>query len=162
MPVTLRSRYAFPSMRLNLLLAVLLASASCSDDLGDPTGRVEGAYMLMMVRNEPLPARAACGGYQLQSVHLGLGPGRQAFYQMWMLNEQSGQTITYDGVGSFRLDGDVVTIDVTGPWSASGQHVKWRMQFEVVRDGVLVRRNVGAECDASDTEIYERGTLILL
>jgi hypothetical protein len=145
-----------------ILAAAVLLAASCNDDVADPTSEVEGAYILVSLRNQPLPAPFPCGNLRVQSAHLGLGQMRRASYQMWLTDSQSGEVVTFDATGTFRVDGDVITVDVTGAWSTSTQIYVSRLQFEMVGDDLLVRRNVGGECDASETEVYERGVLIEL
>ena len=72
-PVTGMDCRAFPCMRFLFLAAAVLLAASCNDTATVSTSDVEGAYILVSVRNEPLPARAPCSPLRIQSAHLGLG-----------------------------------------------------------------------------------------
>lgn len=144
------------------MLAAMLLAASCTENVSDAAGEVEGAYILVSLRNQPLPAALSCSNLRMQSAHLGLGQMHRASYQMWLTDTQTGQVVTYDAIGTFRVDGDVITVNVTGAWSTSAQVSDSRLQFEIVGHDLLVRRNVGGECDASDTEVYERGVPIEL
>ena len=79
-----------------------------------------------------------------------------------MIDDLTGQIVTFDATGSFHVDGDVVVVNVTGGWTESGLTATSVLEFEILEDRMLARRNVGAECDASGTEIYTRGVLIEL
>jgi hypothetical protein len=150
-------------MRFAILAAALLLTVSCNDT--EPiqlSSEFEGAYILVSLRNEPLPARAPCSPLRVQSAHLGLGQFGRASYQVWLIDNLTEQVVMFDAVGSYHIDGDVIVVNVTGGWSVSSQNTSSVFEFEIVADGVLARRNVGGECDASDTEIYERGVVIPL
>ena len=149
-------------MRFFILAAAVLVAASCNDTDAVPTSDVEGAYILVSVRNEPLPARAPCSPLRIQSAHLGLGHYGRASYQVWMIDDLTGQIVTFDATGTFHVDGDVVVVNVTGGWTQSGLTSTSVLEFEILEERMLARRNVGAECDASGTEIYARGVLIEL
>jgi hypothetical protein len=63
--------------------------------------------------------------------------------------------ITFAGNGYYVASAEAVVVDVEGRWSHLPEPVRERQRYE--RHGLGLRRvGVGAECDASSTETYER------
>ena len=149
------------SMRLSILAAAMLLAASCSDSTGPED--VWGAYALTSLRNDLLPARVSCGGYNVVYGVLALGRTRNsATYHLRLEPLVAGDAIAFNAAGIYRVDGDALILTVEGGWSHRSGNERMRFEFEIVDDGTLARRNVGAECDANDTEIYQRAGIELL
>ncbi len=150
------------------LLAVLacLAVVSCSDTASFEE-EVQGTYVLTFVNGQLMPVRAHCSADNMVSGRLTLGSrSRTAEFELEQRNPTTGAVLSYRAVGIYNVEDNVVGVTVNGRWSHQQESFTNRIGFDMLysidgpiegqRPVALARRGVGAECDASNTEIYVR------
>jgi hypothetical protein len=153
-----------PAMKSTLILAIATLTLGACDR--NPEAELRGTYALMSVNGAFLPVQAACSNYQVVEGEIILAPHFVASYHLRWLNPASGDVRSYDASGVYRVEDDVVELTVSGRWSNLSQSYTDRFSFEILEEGSmgielsapfgLLRQGVGAECDASNEELYVR------
>lgn len=137
-------------------LAALVAPLGCGDSLRSAdTPLPLGRYALASVDGRALPAPVPCGGFNAVAGVVELGADRRARYTLRYLPLEPAGEVTFAGDGTFREGegGAFVELTVRGRWSNSPADEQLVFRFRRTNGGLL-RENVGAECDASSTELY--------
>jgi hypothetical protein len=143
-------------MRSILIIALASLAVACSEDDG-PSLDLEATYVLSTRNGQPIPFRASCGSYMVESGRIILGTRRAASYELQYRDDQTDAVYTYTSTGVYNQVGSEVHLTVTGRWSHHTQSYTSRYDFEVIENGsALALHGVGSECDADDTEIYRR------
>lgn len=143
--VALRARYSIAA-------ALLLASCRSSTEPLHPDLEL-GSYALESIDGRAVPTGVPCGVWRVLEGSIALKENRTATLFFRYASLGSEEEITYSGTGTFRMGGDYVLLTVLGGWSHQSAQSEWQLGFEI-EPGVLRRRFVGAECDASSTEVY--------
>ena len=143
-------------MKQKMIMLAIALAAGCSDSTS-VVEDIEGRYALVMHGSKPVPTMSVCGGFEVRSGEVILETFRRALYRLRYVEPGTNREINYDAEGWYLVSDSTVTITVRGRWSnAESELYTNRYFFELTPDGALMRRHVGAECDASDIETYRR------
>lgn len=130
---------------------VLLACAAtwaCGEDPVAP--ELIGWFSLSTVEERTLPAPLPCSNDSILSSLLYLGSDRSAGYS-FALKRAAGDTVTFEGNGSFDESATRVVVTIQGRWTGGDVETA---SYEFERIDMTLRRRLGIECDASAEADY--------